>query len=126
MNSNVKKIMVCLIAMIIVIAVATKTLATDNKSVLDEINDLIKNNNSNTEVGGNNIQNIDEIPEANSNTTANNQLNENNQNSNNANKQNTPTTTPYTGAGDYSTIIFIAIFAVSAVYAYKKIKDYNM
>lgn len=36
-----------------------------------------------------------------------------------------PTTTPHAGLGDYSGLIFVAIFAVLAVYAYKKVREYN-
>ena len=48
-----------------------------------------------------------------------------NLNTNNTN-ENLPTTTPHTGIGDYSSTVFILVFAASAVYAYKKIKDYNV
>ena len=36
-----------------------------------------------------------------------------------------PTTNPYTGIEDYPLYIFIGIFGVSAIYAYKKVRDYN-
>lgn len=38
---------------------------------------------------------------------------------------NNTTSLPQTGAGDYTMILIIGLFAVSAVYAYKKIVDYK-
>lgn len=122
LKNNVKKIIICIVSIVMVVAVASKTLAADNKSVLDEINEMMQN--TNTTINENeNIQQINEIPEENKQNevknldSSNTQLNKN---------ENAPTTTPYTGIGDYSSFVFMVIFAISAIYAYKKIRDYNI
>lgn len=121
MKNNVKKIIVCLIAMTMVIVVATKTWATDNNDKVNQMLQNMKDSNQNST-----INESDESEDIKNGTRNTNTDNTNALNTNANSNANKPTTTPYTGAGDYSTIIFIVIFAVSAVYAYKKIKDYNM
>ncbi len=53
----------------------------------------------------------------------------NNTNNNTSTYNNTNTTKnknlPYAGSS-YKTILLVAVFAISAVYAYKKVSDYNM
>lgn len=121
LKNNVKKIIICLISITMVIAVASKTLATDNNGdVLNEINNMLQNKNNTTISENTTPEKMNEIPEGNK------ALNNTNANTNSNTNQNAPTTTPYTGIGDYSSVILIVIFAVSAVYAYKKIKDYNV
>ena len=44
---------------------------------------------------------------------------------NNTSTYNNTTQLPQTGAGDYTTLLVIGIFAVGAIYAYKKIRDYQ-
>lgn len=124
MKNNVKKIIVCLIAMAMVIVVATKTWATDNNDKVNQMLQNMKDSNQNSTI--NESDESEDIKNGTRNTNTDNTNNTNALNTNENSNANKPTTTPYTGAGDYSTIIFIAIFAVSAVYAYKKIKDYNM
>lgn len=124
MKNNVKKIIVCLIAMAMVIVVATKTWATDNNDKVNQMLQNMKDSNQNSTINESNES--EDIKNGTRNTNTDNTNNTNALNTNGNSNANKPTTTPYTGAGDYSTIIFIVIFAVSAVYAYKKIKDYNM
>lgn len=115
MSKN-KILTVCLIAIIMVVLVGAKAFAAEN------IYDALMN------------QDPEPIAEGNTENTANQNVaaqnnalvESNNTTENNTAKQNNvPTTTPYTGIGDYSTYIFIGIFAISAIYAYKKVKEYN-
>lgn len=117
LKSNIKKIIISLLAICLVLGVACTTYATEGgSSILDEINEMLQNENGNIE--GN--QNASEIPEG-TNTNTNTNLASGNINVN----ENRPATTPYAGVGDYTGLIFVAIFGVSAIYAYKKIRDYK-
>lgn len=121
-KNNLKKIIICLIAVLLVASVACTTYATSgDQSILDEINEMLQNENGNIE----NNENATEIPEGtNTNTNLNTNTNTNKNTNSNVN-ENLPESTPYAGIGDYSGLIFVAIFAVSAIYAYKKVKNYN-
>lgn len=123
LKSNIKKIIVCLIAILLVVSAAYTTFATDgNQSILDEINEMLQEENGN--IAGN--ENPEEIPEG-TNENVNEELNTNiNEGAENTNvNENLPETTPHAGIGDYTGLIFVAIFTVSAVYAYKKVREYN-
>lgn len=131
MKSDVKKIIICLIAILMVMVVATKTLATDGNTNIGDMLNEMKKGNQNSTINGTedpaDIESGNRITDTNMNTDNNKNLNINeNQNENKNENENKPTTTPYTGIGDYSIVVFIAIFAISAVYAYKKIRDYNV
>lgn len=116
-KNNIKKIIASLVAILLVMGVAYTTYATSgDSSILDEINEMLQEENGNI---GNN-QNAEQIPEG-TNTNTNTNLASGTVNVN----ENRPATTPYAGVGDYTGLIFVAIFAVSAVYAYKKIRDYK-
>ena len=107
-----KKIITSLMAFVVIFSVANVAYATGG-SVLDEINEMLKEEGQIVEDN----QDLQQIPEgANTNTNANTNKNVN---------ENLPATTPHAGIGDYSGLVFIAIFTVSAVYAYKKVKNYN-
>lgn len=118
MLKNCTKVIVSLLIVLMIVTVATKALAANNLD--DLLNDLNTGNNGN--IDGNNAQTIPEGENKAENTPEN--LNTTPTTGNNA--TNVPEKTPYTGIGDYSSIVFIAIFAVSAIYAYKKIRDYNV
>lgn len=112
MVKNMKKIVISLIAMALVVCVAHTTFAS---SVLDELFKEGENGVVNTE------GNVEDIQEGN-----NALLNTNTSTNTNTNtSENLPESTPYTGIGDYTGLIFIAVFAVSAIYAFKKVKEYN-
>ena len=119
-KKNIKKIIIAIIAISMVLIVANVTFASSG-SVEDELQGLTSNKQPS------NLQNQEpnQIPEGNKAPTpaANNLLDDNNVGKNTNDE---PTTTPDTGIGDYSSAIFIVIFAISAVYAYKKIRDYNV
>ena len=117
-KNNVKKIIVCLVAILLVVGVACKTYATSG-NLLDEINDMLQNENGNISKN----ENVEQIPEG---TNTNTNLNTNtNTNTNTKVNENRPATTPHAGLGNYSGLIFVAVFSVSAIYAYKKVRDYK-
>lgn len=126
MKKNFKKIIISLIALLLVVGVAYTTYATnEGSSIMDEINEMLQNENGNIS----NNEKPEEILEGantNLNTNINTNTNTNTNTKTNTNvNENRPATTPHAGAGDYTGLIFIAVFAVSAVYAYKKIRDYK-
>lgn len=112
LKNNVKKIITSLMAIILILSVANVAYATGG-SVLDEINEMLKEEGQIVE-DNENLQQIPEGTNTNTNTNTNKNVNEN-----------LPETTPHAGISDYSGLVFIAIFAVSAIYAYKKVKNYN-
>lgn len=114
-NIKTKELIICLIAIIaLVLTITTNVFATT-----PDINALAQdaNNNSN--------ESFQQIPDNTDNTNkpASTTMNNNNNNANNTN--NTTKTIPYTGI-DYSVVLIIAICGISAIYAYKKIRDYNV
>lgn len=120
--SKTKELIICIISIIVLcLAIATNVFATETP----DLNSLMANNNTEN-------NNFEQIGEATNNTNINTNTNVNtNTNTNinaniNANTNtNTTKSIPYTGI-DYSVIVIIAICGVSAVYAYKKIRDYNV
>ena len=108
-----KDLIRCIISIImLVLAIATNVFATNDVGV------LLGNNNA---ANNNAPQNIEPAPI--NNTTSNN-LTPNNITPNNVNSNNT-TKIPYTGV-NYSVVVVIAICGISTIYAYKKIRDYNI
>lgn len=117
-KKKTKELIVCIIALIVLmLAVVTDVFAMS-------IEDALGNNST-----GNNFSTI---PDATNTTTGNNTsnnltnntANSNVNNKNNTNRNNNATAIPNTGV-DYSVVLIIAVCGISAVYAYKKIKDYN-
>ena len=120
-KKNLKKIVVSLIALLLVVGVAYTTYATGGESsIMDDINNMLQNETGNIS----NNENKEEILEGANNTNLNTNTNTNTKTTTSV-KENRPATTPHAGVGDYTGLIFIVVFAVSAVYAYKKIRDYN-
>lgn len=101
--TNLKK--VCLVMLVVILLGATAVFATD---------DVITITPENTVVGGNTQDNT--LSNAVDNTVI---------QGGNTSTYNNTTNLPQTGADDYAVISIIAVFAVSAVYAYKKIRDYK-
>ena len=121
MMKNVKKIIVSLVAMMLVVCTACTVFATQgSQSILDEINEMLQNQNGT--IGEN--EPVEEIPEGENNNEVLN-TNTNLASGSTNTSENLPETTPHAGLEDYSGLIFVAIFAVSAIYAYKKIREYN-
>ena len=71
---------------------------------------------------------VTQIPSKDNNNTNNNTNNNNNKLNNVVNnKANVSNATEHADAGvDYSIVFIIAVCGVSAIYAYKKIRDYNV
>lgn len=120
--SNVKKVIICILAIaLVILAITTNVFAS-----AEPIFEAFLNNNEN-----NNVQNI-ENRSTNTNTenkvknvvnnSANNVVNK--AVNNNARVSNAE---EHADAGvDYSIVFVIAICGISAIYAYKKIRDYNV
>lgn len=124
---STKELIICIVTIIALVFVIT----TDVFATTPSLNELMNDANTNG---------VNEIPETNNATTNNattnnaavnnaatnnsttNNTTPNNASANNANKNNT--VIPDTGV-DYSVVFIIAIFGVSAIYAYKKIRDYK-
>lgn len=99
--TNLKR--VCLVVLIMILLGATVVFATDD--------DTIVISGENTIIGGNSVpNNIVENTVIQTNTNS---------------SYNNATNLPQTGADDYAIVLVIGVFAVSAVYAYKKIRDYK-
>lgn len=113
---NLKEVMIILLS-VILIAISTKALATDP---------LVLGDNTST-ISGNEYQNAQTVPNDN-NTTNNTNINTSTNNSvNNVKTYNTNNTSdlPQTGIEDYNIGILLIICIASAIFAYKKIKDYK-
>ena len=116
-SKKIEEILVCIISLIVLTMVIVNLIGT--KTYAATVNDVLKSNNTareNIEDEGDNT--IDD----NGNKNANNNINKNA--NNNAKNLNTNSGIPYTGVDN--TVIFVIIaFGVSAVFAYKKIRDYK-
>ena len=113
--SKTKELIICIISIaVLILAAATNVFATDLEALTGNVN----------ETNENEFQQItDSDNNTNVNTTAGTINVNDNTNTNNTN--NTVESIPYTGV-NYSVIVIIAICGVSAIYAYKKIRDYNV
>lgn len=120
--SNVKKITICILAIsLVVLAITTNVFATD-----DLFSALAGNNANNTisNIETKNNTNVD----TNSNTNTNSNINTNTNVNSNINKNtNASNAEEHADAGvDYSIVFIIAVCGISTIYAYKKIRDYNV
>ena len=110
-----KELIICIISIIaLILAITTNVFATEGTP---DLNSLLGNtaNTENTNVEENEVE---VIGGTNTNTNTNTNVNTNVNN-------NTTNIMPNTGVS-YSSLVIIAIAAVYAVYAYKKIKEYNV
>ncbi len=114
-----KSFLVILVSMMLVFVTSTVHAETASNA---EYEDLFGEGSSNT----NNTSNTGNTNNANANANRSNTNNTNRNNTNNTNRNNTNTTLPKTGIEDsLPTVVLVVVFGVSAVYAYKKIKDYR-
>lgn len=113
--SNVKKIVICILAIsLVVLAITTNVFATAG----DLFGALEGNNTNNT------MNNIEVKDNTNTNTNTNVNVNTNTNVKENTNASNAE---EHADAGvDYSIVFIIAVCGISAIYAYKKIRDYNV
>ncbi|MCI8482193.1 MAG: hypothetical protein HFJ27_03815 [Clostridia bacterium] len=107
--TNLRK--VCLVMLVVILLGATVVFATEEGSIVITP--------SNTIVGGNTADNTA------SNTQISTPQNTSVIQTGNTSNYNNVTNLPQTGADDYAVVLVIAIFAIAAVYAYKKITDYK-
>ena len=116
-----KSFLVILMCVMLIFAITPVYAATD-----EGFEDILNDNTSNT---GNTSGNNTSTNSANRNTNSSNVQNLNalrNNTGNRANTVNTTNTLPKTGIADsLPTVLLVVVFAISAVYAYKKIKDYR-
>lgn len=119
--SKTKELIICIISIIaLILAVTTTVFASDTQ----DISSLMGDNTSNTE--NNDFQQIGDTTNNTNNNSTNTNVTATTTNNTNTNSNvNKTATIPYTGI-DYSVLLIIAICGVSAVYAYKKIRDYNV
>ena len=104
--TNLKKVF--LVMLVIILLGATVVLATDNTDTI-----FIQDTYTNTVNTANGVNTLNRVNSINTLNTAGNTSNYTN------------TNLPQTGANDYAMVLIIGIFAVSAVYAYKKINEYK-
>lgn len=120
--TNSKKVILMVVVVILLSAITTLVLATNDgleiitNTNLDGALNISDTNSTTTNTAINDIGNIA--------TPTNNLIQNTNTNANTSTYNNT-SNLPQTGAGDYTMILIIGLFAVSAVYAYKKIVDYK-
>ena len=111
-----KSFLVILMCAMLIFAITPVYAATD-----EGFEDILTDNTSNT--GNTNSGNTNT---RNTNSNSSNVQNLNALRNNASNRANTSNTLPNTGIGDsLPTVLLAVVFAVSAVYAYKKIKDYR-
>lgn len=117
--TNSKKVILIVIAVLLLSTIATIVFATnDNIQIISNTNmdgvlDITDTNSSTTNTATNSIANTTNTINLISNTST------------NTSTYNNTSNLPQTGAGDYTMILIIGLFAVSAVYAYKRMLDYK-
>lgn len=114
-KEKVRDLVICVLAIVVLLLVITTNVFASEEE--DIVNALGGN--------ANRYDNIFDEPEENivvNNTAKNNSKNNSKNNTKNNAKNNT--SIPYTGV-DHSVVFIIAVCGISAIYAYKKIKDYN-
>lgn len=118
-KSNLIKVVSILLISVMVMLFATTVNAADNNNTgFDDLTSTLTSNNT---TGNNTPTNNTPV-----NNTPSNNVNKNNTNTSNSSIYNN-TNLPKTGIGDSSipVAMLVVIFGISAVYAYKKIKDYR-
>ena len=135
---SLKKILAVLLIATMMVVVSNVVFATENDPVyiIDEANNTVANNTSNTSTTNSLFNNNTITNKTTVNNTTNNVVNTTtnsvNRNSTNTTKTNSSTynnnsNLPKAGSSDSFVVIAIIIaFAVLAMYAYKKIRDYNL
>lgn len=135
-KSNLVKLFSILLMSIMVMLFSTNVLAADesnggfNQLTLNNSTNNNTNSNSNTTNNNNNNANTNSNSSNNTNTNTNRNSNSTN-NTNNANNTNSSsvynnTNLPKTGIEDSIPVaMLVVVFGISAIYAYKKIKDYR-
>lgn len=129
--SKTKELVICIVAIIaLILSFSTNVFATTT-----DFNALLQNMNTNQSYqtipdnAGTNLGIIDLNSTTSNNVTPNNTesngITPNSTLTTNNTANNSTNTIPYTGVNNFSIIAIIAVCGVVAVYAYKKIRDYN-
>lgn len=115
-----KELVICIISVLaLILTITTNVFATTTPT----LNELLGESTENTENLNNNNDEFSNIPSTTQNTNTNtNVIPENTNTNTNVNATNS---IPNTGVS-YSSIVIIAVAGISAIYAYKKIKEYNV
>lgn len=113
---NMKKIIISVIAVLLVVTMGSVTFATDTNDGLENWLEGIRQEGN---VNAKNDDSVEQIQEGTNNTNT-------NTNTNTNVNENLPETTPHAGLEDYTGLIFVVVFAASAIYAYKKVNEYNV
>ena len=117
-NLKLKNILVLFLCIVSIILISSKVLATE--PIITPITGDDYNNAQTITDHGNDSNN------SNSNSSDNNLSNNTSNNTNSAKRyNNTNKTVPQTGVQDYNIGILLIIAVAAAIYAYKKVKDYN-
>ncbi len=130
-KTNLLKVFFGLVLSVMVIFIATSVSATDGFT--DMTNSLVNSNSTgNNLTVGNNSTNTNTSNSNSNSTNTNTNTNRSNVSNTNSNRTNNSssiynnTSLPSTGIGDSLPIAaLVVVFGISAVYAYKKIKDYR-
>lgn len=117
-KKSIKKLIICLVAVLLLALVANKVFA-------QSITDMLTDSSQSTISSGSESGKITEGATSSENKTQKSNL-EDIKPAEKTQTESTPTTTPYTGIGDYTVYILIGVFAVSTIFAYKKIREYNV
>ena len=114
---------------VMVMMFSTNVLAADENNGFNQLtlNNSTNNTNSNSNTANNNSNSTNTNNSATNNTNTNrNNTNNTNNNSNNNSSVYNNTNLPKTGIEDSIPVaMLVVVFGISAIYAYKKIKDYR-
>ena len=133
-KSNLLKVFFSLILSVMVILFTTTVNAAENLSnftdITNQLNGSSGNNSSNTSNSANNSSNSTNNSSNRTNNSTNRTNNNSSSNRNNNTNRNSSvynnSNLPSTGLGDSLPIAaLVVVFGISAIYAYKKIKDYR-
>ncbi len=121
-KSNLIKVISILVVSLMVMLFSTNVMAAETDNGFTDLTPRVDNNTTNGT--SNNTANSNSANNTNRNNTSNNTNRTNN--TNNSSIYNNTNTLPKTGVTDSIPVaVLLIVFAISAVYAYKKIKDYR-
>ena len=121
-KSNLIKVISILVVSLMVMLFSTNVMSAETDNGFTDLTPRVDNNTTNGT--SNNTANSNSANNTNRNNTSNNTNRTNN--TNNSSIYNNTNTLPKTGVTDSIPVaVLLIVFAISAVYAYKKIKDYR-
>ena len=122
-KSNLIKVISILVVSLMDMLFSTNVMAAETNNGFTDLTPTVDNNTTNG-TSNNNTANSNSANNTNRNNTSNNTNRTNN--TNNSSIYNNTNTLPKTGVTDSIPVaVLLIVFAISAVYAYKKIKDYR-